>query len=266
MREHQFDVEEAGLRPKAARIEEPVTDHVGRAAVEGRPDVLGETGMMGLQRAAGNSAVSSMVEDEPSPVHGVIGSGGRPLEPDVRADMEGRLGQDFGDVRVHDDAAAHRSAEAVHAHAYTVGSNVVFQRDKYDPGSDAGRTMLAHELTHVVQQRSGPVDGTPTGGGIKVSDPSDRFEREAAANAERVMSAPAPAQPAPPQPAPAAAVQRDADDAPPVQRAEAPEEEEEETAQGSFVQRDAAPEEDEDTVQGTFMQRVVAEGEDQDAG
>ena len=110
--------------------------------------------------------------------------------------MEGRLGQDFGDVRVHDDAAAHRSAEAVNAHAYTVGSNVVFQRDKYDPGSDAGRTMLAHELTHVVQQRSGPVDGTPTGGGIKVSDPSDRFEREAAANAERVMSAPAPAQPA----------------------------------------------------------------------
>ena len=51
----------------------------------------------------------------------------------------------------------------MNAHAYTVGSNVVFQRDQYDPGSDAGRTMLAHELTHVVQQRSGPVDGTPTG-------------------------------------------------------------------------------------------------------
>ena len=70
---------------------------------------------------------------------------------------------------------------------------MVFQREAYDPSSDAGRTTLAHELTHVVQQRSGPVDGTSAGGGIKVSDPSDRFEQEAAANAERVMAAPAPA-------------------------------------------------------------------------
>jgi len=246
MRDHSFDSEEAALRPKAARIEEPVSDQVGRAAAEGRHDVLGEAGMMGLQRPAGNGAVASMVEDEPSPVHDVIGSGGRPLEPDVRADMEGRLGADFSDVKVHDDATAHRSAQAVNAHAYTVGSNVVFQRDKYDPGSDAGRVMLAHELTHVVQQRSGPVDGTPTAGGIKVSDPSDHFEREAAANAERVMTAPAPAQPAPPAPAAAAAVQRDVDEAPPVQRAEAPEEEEEETAQGAFVQRVAAPDEEQE--------------------
>ena len=55
-----------------------------------------------------------------------------------------------------------------------------------------GKTTLAHELTHVVQQRSGPVDGTPAAGGIRVSDPSDRFEREAAATAERAVSAPAP--------------------------------------------------------------------------
>jgi hypothetical protein len=240
MREHQFDAEEAALRPKAARLDEPVSEHQGRAAAEGRADVLGEAGLMGLQRVAGNGAVSSMVEDEPSPVHDVISSGGRPLEPDVRADMEGRLGADFGDVRVHDDSAAHRSAQSVNAHAYTVGSNIVFQRDKYDPGSDGGRTMLAHELTHVVQQRSGPVDGSPAAGGIKVSDPSDRFEREAAANAERVMAPSAPEQPAP-SPAPATAVQRHADETlPPVQRQEGEEEKEEETAQGSFVQRVAA--------------------------
>ena len=243
MREHQFDAEEAALRPKAARIEDRWSDQQGRAAAAARPDVLGEAGMMGLQRAAGNGAVSSMVEDEPSPVHDVIGSGGKPLEPDVRADMEGRLGADFGDVRVHDDSAAHRSAQSVNAHAYTVGSSIVFQREKYDPGSDSGRVMLAHELTHVVEQRNGPVDGTPTGGGIKVSEPSDGFERDAAANAERVMAAPAPAQPAPPSTASAGAVQRHAEEeAPPVQR-EAPEEEEEDTAQGSFVQRAAEEEE-----------------------
>jgi Zn-dependent peptidase ImmA (M78 family) len=125
-------------------------------------------------------------------VVGVISSGGgRPLDHGVRADMEARLGHDFGDVRVHDDSRAAESAKAVNAHAYTVGSDIVFQRDRYDPTSEAGRLTLAHELTHVVQQRSGPVDGTEAPGGIRLSDPADRFEREATANAERAMNTPA---------------------------------------------------------------------------
>lgn len=242
MREHRFDAEEAALRPKAGRVEEPVTDHVGRAAAEGRSDVLGASGLLGLQRAAGNGGVAQLVEEERSPVHDVISSGGRPLEPGVREDMEARLGHDFGDVRIHDDGAAHESARSVGAHAYTVGSDVVFQRDKYDPSTNDGQVMLAHELTHVVQQRSGPVDGSPAGGGINVSHPSDRFEREAAANAERVMAGPAPGVSATPAPA---AVQR-AEDPLAVQRQDAPEEEEEPTAQGTFVQREEAPEEEEE--------------------
>jgi hypothetical protein len=130
---------------------------------------------------------------------------------------------------------AHESAVAVNAHAYTVGSDVVFQRDRYDPGSAEGRLTLAHELTHVVQQRSGPVEGAPAAGGIRVSDPGDRFEREAAAAAERAMSAPEPA----PGPGPGPAVQREA---------AAPEEgeEEEPAVQGVFVQRQEAPAEEEE--------------------
>jgi hypothetical protein len=120
----------------------------------------------------------------------------------------------------------------VNAHAYTVGSNIVFQRDKYDPSSADGKTMLAHELTHVVQQRSDPVDGSPAAGGVKVSDPSDRFEREAASNAERVMSAPAAG----------TAVQSAAP-----------------TVSMAAVQREAAPEEEE--VQGAFVQRDVVQRE-----
>ena len=173
--------------------------------------------------------------------------GGSPLDVDTRTDMESPLGHDFGDVRVHTDSRAHDSAQAVNAHAYTVGSNVVFQRDKYDPSSTEGKTMLAHELTHVVQQRSGPVDGTPTGGGVQVSDPSDRFEQEAAANADRAMSAPAPAAVSLAGPA--------------VQRQAAPEEVEEEPVQGAFVQR-AEGEEEEEPVQGAFVQR--AEGEEEE--
>ena len=190
MHRHSADGERESLRPKAARLDEELPAYAGRAAAEKRPDVLGAEGLLGLQRIAGNAGVSALVEEERSPVHDVVSSGGRPLDPGVRGDMEQRLGHDFGDVRVHDDGAAAASAQAVNAHAYTVGSNIVFQRDRYDPGSQEGRTTLAHELTHVVQQRSGPVDGTAAPGGIKVSDPSDRFEREAAANAERVMAGP----------------------------------------------------------------------------
>jgi hypothetical protein len=193
-----------------------------------------------------------MLEEERSPVHDVVNSGGgSPLAPDVQEEMQGRLGHDFSDVRVHNDSKAHESAQSVNAHAYTVGSNVVFQRDKYDPGSAAGKTMLAHELTHVVQQRSGPVDGSSAGGGIKVSDPSDRFEREASANAEKAMAGPAPA----------ATAQLSASSAA-VQRHEA----EEETAQGSFVQREEAPEEEEETAQGSFVQREEAPEEETEEG
>lgn len=233
MRDHGFDSEESALRPKSARIEEPESTLLGPAVTAGRPDVLGAAGLLEMQRAVGNTGVGSMLDEERSPVNDVVSSGGRPLEPDVREDMEARLGHDFGDVRVHDDGAAHESATSVNAHAYTVGPNVVFQRDKYDPASTDGRVMLAHELTHVVQQRSGPVDGTPAPGGISVSDPSDQFEREAAANAERVAG------PWSPESVSSAAVSPSAQA---VQRAEASAEEvegeEEAPVQGTFVQRE----------------------------
>jgi hypothetical protein len=239
--DHEFDGEQS-LRPKAARLDDPAPDRTLRAAADGRADVLDAPGVLGLQRAVGNRATGALLDDERSPVRDVVGSGGgAPLAPEVRADMESRLGHDFGDVRVHTDGRAHESAQAVGAHAYTVGSDVVFQRDRYDASSAEGRTTLAHELTHVVQQRHGAVDGTPAPGGIRVSDPSDRFEREAVATAERAMAAPA---------APAVSGA-----GPAVQRQEAPEQEvpEEEPApvQGMFVHREEAPEEDEEAADAT---------------
>jgi Domain of unknown function (DUF4157) len=228
MRAHDSDHgHESELRPKASRLEEPESAIALRAALSGRLDVAGPAGLVGLQRAAGNSGASTLIGEERSPVHDVIGSGGTPLPADLRADMEGRFGHDFGDVRIHNDGAAHESAKSVNAQAYTVGSNIVFQRDRYDPASDAGRHMIAHELTHVVQQRSGPVDGTDAGGGVKISDPGDRFERDAVANADRLMSAPAPA----------TGVQRLPEGGASVQRQDAPAEEEEEATAQTFVQR-----------------------------
>ncbi|WP_244177555.1 DUF4157 domain-containing protein [Streptomyces atriruber] len=137
-----------------------------------------------LQRSAGNAAVVQAVQR--SAVHDVLRGGGRPLDTGTRTDMEARLGADFSDVRVHDDSAAKASAAEVGARAYTSGSHVVIG----EGGAD--RHTLAHELTHVIQQRQGPVAGTDHGNGLRVSDPSDRFEREAEANAHRVLSGPAP--------------------------------------------------------------------------
>lgn len=241
MRTHEHDHDgSAALRPRSARLDGPAPRLAASAAAAGRWDAVGADGILDLQRSAGNQGVAAALQDEEqSPVHDVINSGGgRPLDPGVRADMEARLGHDFGDVRVHHDAHAEESAKAVNAHAYTVGSNIVFQRDRYDPSSDAGRVTLAHELTHVIQQRSGPVDGVEAPGGIRLSDPSDRFEREATANAERVMDTPVRAPTAtlgPGEPGTAAAIQRQEE-----------EEEEEPTAQGTFVQRDETEEETEE--------------------
>ncbi|MBP2328864.1 hypothetical protein JOF56_009249 [Kibdelosporangium banguiense] len=113
---------------------------------------------------------------------------GSPLRPQLRADMESRLDADLSTVRLHAGALAHAAAQAVQAQAFTAGEHIVFQRSAYAPATAAGRRTLAHELTHVLQQRSGTVGGTDSGTGLRVSDPGDAFELAAEANVDRVMS------------------------------------------------------------------------------
>ncbi|SFY37289.1 protein of unknown function [Streptomyces atratus] len=140
----------------------------------------------GLLGAGGGEEHPEQAAVQRSAVHDVLRGGGRPLDGATRSEMEARLGADFSDVRIHDGGAARASAAEVGARAYTSGNHVVIG----DGGGD--RHTLAHELTHVIQQRQGPVAGTDNGSGLRVSDPSDRFEREAEANARRVMSGPVP--------------------------------------------------------------------------
>ncbi|NMO37227.1 DUF4157 domain-containing protein [Streptomyces sp. GMY01] len=141
--------------------------------------------LLALQRTAGNAAAAGLAAGQGGAAHSVgqvLRSAGAPLDGAVRQDMEQRLGADFGDVRLHTDAAARRSAAEVGARAYTSGSHVVIG----DGGGD--RHTLAHELTHVIQQRSGPVAGTDHGDGLRVSDPSDAYERAAEENARRALA------------------------------------------------------------------------------
>ncbi|MBA8889971.1 hypothetical protein FHW12_004218 [Dokdonella fugitiva] len=79
-------------------------------------------------------------------------SGGSPLSPALRAFYEPRLGHDFSDVRVHADGEAALAARGVNARAYTFGSHIVFGAGQFAPATPGGRRLLAHELTHVVQQ------------------------------------------------------------------------------------------------------------------
>jgi Domain of unknown function (DUF4157) len=92
----------------------------------------------------------------PPIVHEVLDSPGQPLNADARSFFEPRFGHDFSKVRVHTDGRAAHSAQAVNALAYTVGDNVVFASGQYSPQTAAGKHILAHELTHVVQQTAAP--------------------------------------------------------------------------------------------------------------
>jgi Domain of unknown function (DUF4157) len=87
----------------------------------------------------------------PSIIHRALNAQGRPLDPSIRGEMESRFGADFGGVRVHTDGLAADSARAIGARAYTHGGDIVFGAGMYRPGSIPGKTLLAHELAHVLQ-------------------------------------------------------------------------------------------------------------------
>ncbi len=126
-------------------------------------------------------------------INGIGGRSARPLPPELRADMEARLGDDFSDVRIHTDEQAAESAAAFSAEAYTVGHEIVFGRGAFAPDSPEGKRRLAHELVHVRQQRLGRVTGQGTGSGVAISHPADVYEREADTVASRALAGPAPA-------------------------------------------------------------------------
>jgi len=126
----------------------------------------------------------------PSVVNRVLNSSGQALDTAARAFFEPRFGHDFSQVRVHTGSLAAASAQAVDARAYAVGSHLVFGSNEYAPNSQAGRKLLAHELSHVVQN-SGASPALPT----RISQPGDSMETAADKAAQNVLSS-APAVPA----------------------------------------------------------------------
>jgi len=124
--------------PKAAEAAAPKQEKREEAVVQRKAEPLAQT------EPASASGVREALHDP-----------GRPLDPSTRGYMESRFGVDFGNVRVHTGDRAAQSARDINARAYTVGSDIVFSSGRYAPETSSGRKLLAHELTHVVQQSPG---------------------------------------------------------------------------------------------------------------
>lgn len=136
-----------------------------------------------LQRRAASNRTPDAA---PPVVHEVLRAPGKPLDAETRAFMEPRFAYDFSRVRVHTGPQAADSARAINASAYTVGHNVVFGRGRYTPGTSTGKHLIAHELTHVLQQTDSTVlPAFQTR--LTINRPGDKYEQEANRIAEQML-------------------------------------------------------------------------------
>ncbi len=135
-----------------------------------------------LQMSGGAAEASPELESSIQTARG----GGQPLEGGIRRSMEGAFGADFGGVRIHTDAQADTLNRSISAQAFTTGQDVFFRSGSYSPDSSGGKQLLAHELTHVVQQTGGRVS-KKIQAQLTIGQPGDQYEQEADAMAAQVV-------------------------------------------------------------------------------
>ncbi len=173
---------------------------LSRRAVVQRECACGGTCSSCQQKAAEEPSDSELVQRQASgesgqpPATGIVptDSPGHPLDRSTRAFMESRFGEDFSDVRVHADAQAGQSADAMAANAYTTGRDIYFAAGKYAPNTREGQHLIAHELTHTVQQENAGLQAgsTTQARSAVVGDADSPMEREAEQVADSVMTQP----------------------------------------------------------------------------
>jgi hypothetical protein len=139
-----------------------------------------EKAVLHLQQTAGNAAVSSMLAPTPGDlVRSVVDSPGRSLDSSTSSFVRSTTGHDTSRIRLHDGPEAAAAAKSVQADMFASGSHLVAPRG-LDVTTREGAFKTLHEVHHIMsQQAKGPVDGIETADGLKISDPSDRFEQEA---------------------------------------------------------------------------------------
>jgi hypothetical protein len=140
-----------GQRPKIQRLQAESSDKVLRRPAAAEEENEEEELVQGKAAEGGGHQVSQGVQSQIDSFRG----GGQPLPTTLRAYFEPRFGHDFGAVRIHAGAQAAETARSINAQAFTVGRDVAFAVGQYSPETGAGKRLLAHELTHVIQQNGG---------------------------------------------------------------------------------------------------------------
>ncbi len=136
----------------------------------------GRTAAAGLSIQRFSPGSQAQAQAPPGNVERVLAGSGTPLLPALRQEMEQRFSYDFSRVRIHSDGEAEQSARAINANAYTVGRHIVFGGGRYAPSTGEGRRLVAHELTHVVQQAGGGY--APAGGGDRALQRDDAADKK----------------------------------------------------------------------------------------
>lgn len=163
----------------AGRRTEPQAPELSQA--QRLASAVGNQGFAALARQGAGILPDGRAHPDVESAIALTRGGGHSLDHGSRETIGGALGDSLDDVRVHTDAQADALAQSVSARAFTTGSDVYFRQGEYSPGSSSGQELLAHELTHVVQQR-----GASTSGPLQVSQPSDALETEAEAAANEL--------------------------------------------------------------------------------
>ena len=173
--------------PSALREEAPRRFGHDFGRVRVHPDFEAATAVRRHDAAAFTAAGGAVLGGALPIVHEVLSESGVPLDSASRAYFEPRFGRDFSKLRIHSGPRAAAAARAVDALAYTVGNEVVFGVDNYQPCTASGRAIIAHELTHVVQQSGGKARSNPVIGSLRVIGQDDALEREAELNSSRLI-------------------------------------------------------------------------------
>lgn len=195
--EHLFD-EKGKIKTRAAKETAVPQKQAQTKTLNQKPDRVDPTTVAQMQQTVGNSAVQRFLvqregsgpteldDDTANAINSQRG-GGQTLEEGMANKAGQTMGQDFSQVKVHTDSQADQLNRQVGAKAFTTGNDIFFREGAYNPGNEAGQRLIAHELTHVVQQGA----STPSvQGKMTVNDPNDKYEAEADQVAETVMSAP----------------------------------------------------------------------------
>jgi hypothetical protein len=189
MAKEQLSGEDRVLKTPKPEHKDPVKHPPGGAPATLPP-------LAGLQRRVGNRAVQRLLAqragEDPAELDEDVATridrergGGQSLDGALQARMGEAMGHDLSGVRVHTSREADSLNRQLSAKAFTTGKDVFFRAGAYDPHSSGGQELIAHELTHVVQQASGAVSG---GGRMTVNPPGDAYEQEADTIAERVTA------------------------------------------------------------------------------